>query len=148
MALAVIRRALTEKSCFRSQICPCSNYGEQSGPDTCLCPSTSPFRVNIIPSVVQTHLHIHVVFTRRTNERSLGNSSIALLEIDGKQRIKKYKEVFSQFSHSISASPLSIHHYTNAPCSSSCYSNGEVCGASNKAMFFRRKCFFLYFVVE
>jgi len=78
MDLAVIRWALTEESRVRSQICPCSNCGEQSDPDTCLCPSTSPFPVNIIPWVVQTHLYTHVVFTKRTNGRSLGTSSSAL----------------------------------------------------------------------
>ena len=120
MVLAVIRRALTEESRVRSQICPCSNCGKQSGIDTCLYPSTSPFPVNIIPPMVQTYPHTRVVFTRRTNERSLGTSSSAVPENGGEQWIEKYFPVFF-LSHSISASPLSIYHSTNAPCSSSCY---------------------------
>ena len=120
MALAVIRRALTEESRVRSQICPCSNCGEQSGIDTCLYPSTSPFPVNITPQMVQTHPHTHITFTRRTNERSLGTSSSAVPEIGGEQWIENYFPFF--FSYSISASPLSIYHSTNAPCSSSCFS--------------------------
>lgn len=49
------------------------------------------FRINIIPPMVHSHLHLHVPLTGRTNGRSLGNfkGSSALTEI-GEHWIVKY----------------------------------------------------------
>jgi hypothetical protein len=42
-------------------------------------PSTPVFPVTIFPSMLHTHLHLHVALTRRTNGRSLGTFQKAKL---------------------------------------------------------------------
>jgi hypothetical protein len=63
IAQAISRWPVIAEDRVRSQISPCEFYGGQSGIGTGFCPSSSGFRVNIIPQMLRTCL-VHVAVTR------------------------------------------------------------------------------------
>jgi hypothetical protein len=62
-----------------SQVSPFEIYGEQSGTGTGVLRVTWFLPVSIIPPMFLTHLHLHVVLTRKTKGRSLETFRKAML---------------------------------------------------------------------
>jgi hypothetical protein len=83
IAQAVSHRPLTAEARARYQISLCKIYGGQSGNRTGFSPSTSVFPSSIIPPMLHTHVHLHVVPTRKAKGRSIRTfqKSNALSEI-------------------------------------------------------------------
>lgn len=70
MAQAASRRPVTTEAPPRSDVSPCDIYCGQSDTETSFSPGTF---ASIIPPVLHTNLHLHVVLSR-TSRRNLGNS--------------------------------------------------------------------------
>jgi hypothetical protein len=61
-----ILRLITVEAWVRSKLGPFEICGGRNGSGACFSPGTLLSSVNVIPPVLESHLHLHVAFIRRT----------------------------------------------------------------------------------